>query len=73
MSDISIDKEGVEGQVIEAFPNGFFLVRLEDGREINAYLAGKMRLHYIKVVVGDIVRLELSGFDDGKGRITRRL
>ncbi len=61
-----------EGIVIEALPATTFRVRLPDDKEIIAYLAGKMRLHYIKVLPGDRVLLELS--DDGaRGRITRRL
>lgn len=60
------------GQVIEALPNTTFKVSLDDGREVLAYLSGKMRLNYIKVMIGDRVALELS--PDGKrGRITRRL
>ena len=66
------DKQKVEGQVIEALPNTTFKVVLNDGREILAYLSGKMRLHYIKVMIGDRVSLELSP-DGDKGRIVRRL
>ena len=66
------DKQKAEGQVIEALPNTTFKVVLGDGTEILAYLSGKMRLHYIKVMIGDRVSLELS--PDGKrGRIVRRL
>ena len=65
-------KEKVTGTVIEALPNTNFRIQLEDGREVLAYLAGKMRLNYIKVMIGDKVTLELS--PDGKrGRIVRRL
>jgi len=57
---------------LEALPNTNFRVQLEDGHEVLAYLAGKMRLNYIKVMIGDKVTLELS--PDGKrGRIVRRL
>lgn len=57
---------------MEALPNTNFRVQLEDGHEVLAYLAGKMRLNYIKVMIGDKVTLELS--PDGKrGRIVRRL
>jgi len=69
---ISSEKQKIEGQVIEALPNATFKVMLGDGNEVLAYLAGKMRLHYIKVMLGDRVTLELS--PDGKrGRIVRRL
>lgn len=59
------------GVIIEALPDTKFKVQLEDGRTILAYLAGKMRLHYIKVMIGDKVELELSP-DGDKGRITFR-
>ncbi|MEK7138568.1 MAG: translation initiation factor IF-1 [Patescibacteria group bacterium] len=66
------EKEKIEGQVIEALPNTNFKVVLGDGREVLVYLSGKMRLNYIKVMIGDRVSLELS--PDGKrGRIVRRL
>lgn len=66
------DKTKVDGVVLEALPNTNFRIQLEDGREVLAYLAGKMRLNYIKVMIGDKVTLELS--PDGKrGRIVRRL
>lgn len=64
-------KVKVSGTVIEALPDTKFRVQLEDGREILAYLAGKMRLNYIKVMIGDKVELELSP-DGDKGRITFR-
>ena len=66
------EKEKVTGTVIEALPDTNFRVQLEDGREVLAYLAGKMRMNYIKVMLGDKITLELS--PDGKrGRIVRRL
>ena len=66
------EKEKVTGTIIEALPNTNFRVQLEDGREVLAYLAGKMRMNYIKVMLGDKITLELS--PDGKrGRIVRRL
>ena len=66
------NKEKVTGTILEALPNTNFRVQLEDGHEVLAYLAGKMRLNYIKVMIGDKVTLELS--PDGKrGRIVRRL
>lgn len=64
-------KEKINGTVLEALPNATFKVQLEDGREILAYLAGKMRLHYIKVMIGDRVAIELSP-DGLKGRIVFR-
>ena len=64
-------KVKVVGTVIEALPDTKFRVQLEDGKLILAYLAGKMRLHYIKVMIGDKVELELSP-DGDKGRITFR-
>jgi len=66
------EKQKTEGQVTEALPNTTFRVILNDGREILAYLSGKMRLNYIKVMIGDRVSLELSP-DGDKGRIVRRL
>ena len=68
MSDQKIKEDGV---VIDALPDTKFKVKLNDGREILAYLAGKMRIHYIKVIVGDKVTVELSP-DGNKGRIVFR-
>lgn len=64
-------KVKVTGTVIEALPDTKFRVQLDDGRLILAYLAGKMRLNYIKVMIGDKVEMELSP-DGDKGRITFR-
>ena len=61
------------GVVLEALPNTQFKVELEDGREILAHLAGKMRLHRIRVMPGDKVTLELTEYDENKGRIIYRL
>lgn len=61
------------GTVIEALPNATFRVLLEDNREIFAYLSGKMRIHRIKVLVGDKVKVEFSPYGDAKGRIIQRL
>lgn len=66
------EKEKVTGSVIEALPDTQFKIQLEDGREVLAYLAGKMRMNYIKVMIGDKVTLELSP-DGRRGRIVRRL
>ena len=62
----------VNGVVSEALPNTQFRVTLEDGREILAHLAGKMRLYRIRVMPGDKVKLEMSPYDTDKGRITYR-
>jgi translation initiation factor IF-1 len=62
----------VQGMVEEALPNTLFRVKLEAGEVIIAYLAGKMRLHRIKVLVGDKVLVRLDPYG-GKGRITRRI
>jgi len=62
----------VQGTVEEALPNTLFRVTLESGEVILAYLAGKMRLHRIKVLVGDKVLVKLDPYG-GKGRITRRM
>lgn len=63
--------ERVTGTVTEALPNTLFRVSLENGEIILAYLGGKMRLHRIRVLVGDSVELELDSYG-GKGRIVRR-
>lgn len=68
-------KKGVlkkEGQVIEALPDTHFRVRLDDGKEILAHLAGKLRLYRIKVLLGDRVTVEISPYDEEKGRIVYR-
>lgn len=66
-------KKTIIGTVIEALPNATFRVRLENGSEILAYLAGKMRIHRIKILVGDKVKMEVSVYDETKGRIVQRL
>ena len=65
------DVDVVEGVVEEALPNTLFRVKLESGELVLAYLAGKMRLHKIKVLVGDKVHLHLDPYG-GRARITRR-
>lgn len=62
-----------EGVVEEALPSTLFRVRLDEGPEILAHLSGKMRLHFIRVLPGDRVRVELTPYDPTKGRITHRL
>jgi translation initiation factor IF-1 len=66
------EKPSVLGTVTEALPNTFFRVKLEDGTVIMTYLAGKMRMHRIRVLIGDKVKLELEPYG-GKGRIIQRL
>lgn len=66
------EKPNVLGTVTEALPNTFFRVKLEDGREVLTYLAGKMRMHRIRVLIGDKVKLELEPYG-GKARIIQRL
>lgn len=63
----------VEGIVLENLPGTLFGVRLDDRREILAHLSGKMRLHHIKVLPGDRVRVEMTPYDEKKGRIVLRL
>jgi translation initiation factor IF-1 len=62
----------VEGVVKEALPNTTFRVELENGHEILAHTSGKMRMHYIRILPGDKVKLELSPYDLNRGRIIYR-
>ena len=62
-----------EGRVTEALPNAFFKIVLEDGKEIMGFLSGKMRMNRITILPGDKVSLEMSPYDENKGRITYRL
>lgn len=66
------DKLVVEGTVIEALPGTQFRVRLENGHEVLAYLSGKMRKFYIRILLGDRVKVEMSPYDLTRGRITFR-
>lgn len=66
------DKIEVEGTVIEALPGTQFKVRLETGHEVLAYLSGKMRKYYIRILLGDHVRVEMSPYDLTRGRIVYR-
>ena len=64
----------LEGIVTEPLKGGIFRVRLDEGeREVLCHLSGKMRMHYIKVVLGDRVRVEFSEYDNYRGRIIERL
>lgn len=66
------DKIKVEGVVIEALPATQFKVKLDNDHEVLAYLAGKMRRHYIRILLGDRVTLEMSPYDLSRGRIVYR-
>ena len=61
-----------QGEVLEALPNAMFRVELENGHKILAHISGKMRMHYIKILPGDKVTVELSVYDLNRGRITYR-
>ncbi len=63
----------VEGTVLEALPNGMFNVEIKEGHRILAHIAGKIRIHFIRILPGDKVRVELSPYDLTRGRITFRL
>lgn len=67
------DKIYQEGIVLESLPSTLFKVKLDEGREIWAHLSGKMRLYHIKVLPGDRVRVEVTPYDETKGRIVQRL
>ncbi len=71
---MAVNKEVIqlEGKVVEALPGAQFRVELENGHQIIAHVAGKMRKHYIKLVAGDSVTVELTPYDLTKGRITYR-
>ena len=62
----------VEGKVVEPLPNAMFRVELENGHKILAHISGKMRMHYIRILPGDKVTLEMSPYDLSRGRITYR-
>jgi translation initiation factor IF-1 len=62
----------VEGTVLETLPNAMFRVELENGHIVLAHISGKMRMHYIKILPGDRVSLEMTPYDLSKGRITYR-
>ncbi len=63
----------MEGEVVEALPNGMFRVKLESGHEVLAHISGKMRINFIRILPGDRVRVELSPYDLTRGRIVYRL
>jgi len=62
----------VTGMVLETLPNAMFRVSLDNGHKVLAHISGKMRMHYIKILPGDKVRVELSPYDLARGRITYR-
>jgi len=62
----------IDGVISETLPNATFKVKLENGVEILAHISGKMRMHFIKILVGDRVTVEMSPYDLTKGRITYR-
>jgi translation initiation factor IF-1 len=62
----------IDGTIIEALSNAMFRAELENGHIVTAHISGKMRMHYIKILPGDKVKLEMSPYDLTKGRITFR-
>ncbi len=62
----------VEGTVVEPLPNAMFRVELDNGHKILAHISGKMRLHFIRILSGDKVKVQLSPYDLSRGRITYR-
>jgi translation initiation factor IF-1 len=63
----------VEGKVTEALPNAMFRVELDSGHEVMAHISGRLRMHFIRILPGDRVRVALSPFDLSRGRITYRV
>ena len=66
------EKLVLEGKITEALPNTSFRVKLDNGYEVLAYLSGKMRKYYIRILLGDRVRVEMSPYDLSRGRIVYR-
>lgn len=62
----------IEGTVLEPLPNAMFRVELDNGHKVLAHISGKMRMHYIRILPGDKVTVELSPYDLSRGRITYR-
>ena len=62
----------IDGEILETLPNAMFRVELDNGHEVLAHVSGKMRMHYIKILPGDKVKVELSPYDLSRGRITFR-
>jgi len=63
----------MEGKVLETLPNTLFKVELENGHVVTAHISGRMRKHYIRILTGDAVKVELTPYDLSKGRITYRM
>lgn len=66
------EKLQFEGEVLEALPNAMFKVKLENNHEMIAHISGKMRMHYIRILPGDKITVEMSPYDLTKGRIVYR-
>jgi translation initiation factor IF-1 len=62
----------LQAEVIEALPNAMFRIKLENGHQILAHVSGKMRMHFIRILPGDIVTVEMSPYDLNRGRIILR-
>lgn len=74
-ASVSMEKEEaieVEGVVVEPLPNAMFRVELENGHRVLAHISGKMRMHFIRILPGDRVKVELSPYDLTRGRIVYR-
>jgi translation initiation factor IF-1 len=67
------DQIEMEGKVIDTLPNTMFRVKLENGHVVTAHISGKMRKHYIRILTGDSVKVEMTPYDLTKGRITFRM
>lgn len=63
----------VTGRVVEALPNGMFRVELDNGDRVVAHVASKMRLHFVQILPGDAVSVELSPYDRSRAKVTRRI
>ena len=64
---------GASGRIVEALPNAIYRVALDDGREVLAHVGGRLRLNVVRLLPGDRVRVELTAYDQGRGRIVARL
>lgn len=73
MNQPSAQRIEVEGEVVESLPNTLFRVKLPNGRLVLCHLSGKMRLHFIRLMPGDKVKIEMTPYDATKGRIVYRL
>ena len=63
----------VQARVVETLPNAMFRLELDNGHKVLGYISGRMRMHFIRILPGDIVTVELSPYDLSRGRITRRV